>query len=66
MELLAYATIGAMIALLGPWFERTYRARYGSDDDGETSFLVDFFGGMIGLFLLFLVGAGVWYVIFER
>lgn len=67
MEFLAYVAIGAAIALLAPWFERTYRARYGDDNgDGETRFLVDFLGGMTGLFVLFLVGAGVWYLIFER
>ncbi|MEG9226493.1 hypothetical protein [Aeromicrobium sp. Sec7.5] len=52
MQFLAHVAIGAAIALLAPWLERTYRARYGSDDgDGETKFLV---------------GAGVWYLIFER
>lgn len=39
MEVRTYVAIGAAIALLAPWFERRYRARYG---DGETRFLVDF------------------------
>ena len=44
---------------------RHYQKR-SEDGDGETTFLVAFFGGIVGLLVLFLVGAGIWHLVFER
>ncbi|WP_229051254.1 hypothetical protein [Aeromicrobium sp. Leaf350] len=67
MQYLVFAAIAVGLGLLAPRIERTLRAQFGDDDgDGETGFLLAFFGGIVGLFVLFLLGAGIWYLAFER
>ncbi|WP_344202664.1 hypothetical protein [Aeromicrobium alkaliterrae] len=56
--IVASLVIGAVIGLAGTYLEK----RYAGD---ETGFMLALVGGMTGLFLLFLIGSGLWFVVIE-